>query len=243
MWWILNSPVFWIVIGIEIWLIIKLKNIIGLMGEFWVKQELKKLNDEYLIINNLMLETSDNKTHQIDHVIISKYGIFVIETKQINGYIIGNDYHNNWIVKVGKRTYYMNNPVHQNYGHIESLKEILKLSDECFVSIVCIPSRAKLKIKSDNVLRIYNLLNRINEYKEVVIENPKSIYESLLKLNITDISARKEHVKNIKKLKKEKSETFANKCPVCGSDLVTRNGKYSLFLGCSNFPRCKYIKR
>lgn len=87
------------------------------------------------------------------------------------------------------------------------------------------------------------LSSNVGEYKEVVIEDPKSIYESLLKLNIIDISARKEHVKNIKKLKKEKSETYANKCPICGGDLVTRNGKYGLFLGCSNFPRCKYIKK
>lgn len=32
-------------------------------------------------------------------------------------------------------------------------------------------------------------------------------------------------------------------CPECGGDLVKRNGKYGEFLGCSNFPDCRYIKK
>lgn len=38
------------------------------------------------MINDVMVKTKDNSTHQIDHVVISKYGIFAIETKQYNGY-------------------------------------------------------------------------------------------------------------------------------------------------------------
>ena len=62
------------------------KKFIGMAGEFWVKRELKKLSDEYLVINDIMIKTKDGITHQIDHVVISKHGIFVIETKQYNGY-------------------------------------------------------------------------------------------------------------------------------------------------------------
>lgn len=55
----------------------------GFMGEFWVKQELKKLpKDKYMVINDVMLKNNDN-THQIDHLIISQFGIFVIEIKII----------------------------------------------------------------------------------------------------------------------------------------------------------------
>lgn len=62
------------------------KKFIGMAGEFWVKRELKKLSKEYLIIDDVMVKTKNNYTHQIDHIVKSKYGIFVIETKQYNGY-------------------------------------------------------------------------------------------------------------------------------------------------------------
>ena len=53
-------------------------NIIGFMGEFWVKLELSKLpKDKYMLLNNIMLKM-DNSTVQIDHLVISKYGIFII---------------------------------------------------------------------------------------------------------------------------------------------------------------------
>lgn len=32
-------------------------------------------------------------------------------------------------------------------------------------------------------------------------------------------------------------------CPKCGGNLITRNGKYGEFIGCSNYPKCKYIKK
>lgn len=82
---------------IFLWLIVILipiiqKKVIGFFGEFWVKLELKKLKKDYKVLNNVIIRTIDNSTHQIDHIVVSKYSIFVIETKQINGYIKGNDY-------------------------------------------------------------------------------------------------------------------------------------------------------
>lgn len=65
-----------------------------------------------------MVKTSDNKTHQINHIIVSKYGIFVIETKQ---YIKGNNFDKSWLIKNGNKNFYVNNPLHQNYGHVKSL--------------------------------------------------------------------------------------------------------------------------
>ena len=33
------------------------------------------------------------------------------------------------------------------------------------------------------------------------------------------------------------------KCPKCGGQLIHRNGKYGIFIGCSNYPKCKYIRK
>ena len=32
-------------------------------------------------------------------------------------------------------------------------------------------------------------------------------------------------------------------CPICGSELVYKDGKNGQFIGCSNFPKCRYIKK
>ena len=40
----------------------------------------------------------------------------------------------------------------------------------------------------------------------------------------------------------EKSTPKKNTCPKCGAELVVRKGKYGDFLGCKNYPKCKYTK-
>ena len=32
-------------------------------------------------------------------------------------------------------------------------------------------------------------------------------------------------------------------CPHCGGKLRMRNGKYGSFIGCSNFPKCRYTQK
>lgn len=35
----------------------------------------------------------------------------------------------------------------------------------------------------------------------------------------------------------------SGECPKCGADLLVRKGPYSEFLGCSDYPRCKYTEK
>ena len=89
------TVVLWIIaiIGIIVVIIVKknMTQVVGFAGEYWVQKELNKLPGEYLFLSDVMLEI-DGKTTQIDHIVFSKYGIFVIETKQRNTYITGNEH-------------------------------------------------------------------------------------------------------------------------------------------------------
>lgn len=49
--------------------------------------------------------------------------------------------------------------------------------------------------------------------------------------------------KAFKEMEKKEAESTGEVCPECGSDLVIRNGKYGEFVACSNFPKCRYIKK
>lgn len=115
------------------------------------------------------------------------------------------------------------------------------MSEEKFISLVCIPSRAKVSVKSKNVIRIYNLLEKIYSYKEEVIENSSELYKIINNLNIIDKNERKNHVRNAKLIKNNKYEEFKDRCPRCGGELIKRNGKYGEFMGCSNFPKCRFV--
>ena len=232
---------------IFLWLIVILipiiqKKVIGFFGEFWVKLELKKLKKDYKVLNNVIIRTIDNSTHQIDHIVVSKYGIFVIETKQINGYIKGNDYDKNWTVKRGKNTYYINNPVHQNYGHIKALSEVLGINPDKFISIVCISSQAKVRVNSKFVVRNYKLVKYIKSYTNELLSNYIEVYNTLASRNIKGYTNSRMHVKSVKEIKKVTANDLINKCPLCGGELVNRQSKYGSFIGCSNYPRCKFKK-
>lgn len=38
-------------------------------------------------------------------------------------------------------------------------------------------------------------------------------------------------------------KTKGGVCPKCGGELIMRDGKYGSFIGCSNFPKCRYTQK
>lgn len=73
-----------------------------------------------------------------------------------------------------------------------------------------------------------------------MIKNVDEIVKTINKNNITDKNIKKEHIRNIKNNIIDKDN---NKCPKCGGQLIERTGKYGYFIGCSNYPKCKYTRK
>lgn len=108
----------------------------GKRGEKSVNETLDLLPKEYFSLNNIMLATKSGTT-QIDHVVVSKYGLFTIETKNYRGKIYGDDARDKWTqvivtnVTYAKKLYKtytyvtkneLYNPVKQSQGHAYVLK-------------------------------------------------------------------------------------------------------------------------
>lgn len=217
----------------------------GLMGEFWVKLELKKLpKNKYIVLNDIMIK-DQNGTHQIDHIILSNYGIFVIEMKNYYGLIKGKEQDNKWCQYLGKFKNRFMNPIHQNYGHIKALSNMLKIDGKHFISMICFSNQAKVIVNcKTTVTQLDYLINEIKKHNEIILDiNIEEIKNSILSNNITNKKIRKQHIKNIHSQLRIKEE-LANRmiCPKCGGELVKKNGKYGKFIGCSNFPKCKYTR-
>ena len=189
--------------------------------------------------------TINNKTCQIDHIVVSNFGIFVIETKNYYGLIKGNKYDNKWYQYLGRTRNSFLNPIHQNYGHIRALSNLLKLDEKYFISIICFSNQAKLKVNcKDEITHLDFLKSEILKFKDINFNYDINELANIINYNnITDRKARRKHIIDIHTKIKNDNELLNNMiCPKCGNQLVERNGKNGTFIGCSKFPKCKYTK-
>lgn len=218
----------------------------GFIGEKAVAVALSGLpEEEYRILNDVMLRTGHGTT-QIDHVVVSVYGIFVIETKNYKGWITGSEFGDYWTKNMYGKKYTFRNPLKQNYAHVKALEEKTELSEDKFIPIVAFSSDSDIKVKTNKpVVYIGQLKRVIKEYKEIKFQESEldMIVAKVQSENITEKEVRKEHVKQIKsRVSHEQSKVAAGICPRCGGQLVSRKGKNGAFIGCSNFPKCRYTK-
>jgi len=218
----------------------------GVIGEKTISVFLSRLDpSKYKVINDLMLKT-DGRTSQIDHVVVSNYGLFVIETKNYKGWILGDEHGEQWTQVIYKRKEKFYNPIRQNYGHIQALKQNLQEYQEInYIPIIVFSINAELKVKTNSkVIYSVNLLKTIREYmsESLTDQQKEEIYSKLTKLNVCEKEVRTQHVDGIHKKKAEVAQKLgSNRCPKCGGGLIMRKGKYGDFKGCSNYPKCRFV--
>lgn len=219
----------------------------GSVGELKVNARLSFLSDEYIIINDLMVKNSKGDTSQIDQIVLSEYGIFVIETKNYTGWIFGNEKYEYWTQVVYQKKREFRNPIKQNSGHIYALKNVLHdFPNVKYIPIIVFTGNATLKKIDSTIPVIYsNRLNStIKKYsveKCIPWEDVQKIKNILETANITDKGVRKQHVENIHKKVNDNEMKMKNLiCPKCNGKLKVINGRNGKFYGCSNYPNCKF---
>jgi restriction system protein len=198
----------------------------------------------YRRIDNVIINTP-NGTTQIDHVLVSVYGIFVIETKNIRGWIFGAADSDKWMQSIfGKKSQFQN-PVKQNYRHTKSLAEYLKLDHDLFKPIVFFIGDCQFKTDMPSNVLSSGLIPYIKGFKQALI-TPQQVAEieaALISLKQDKSLNRRTHLDSLRE--RHESTTI---CPRCGGALVQRVSKTGAFagkpfLGCSNYPKCKYLKK
>ena len=63
----------------------------------------------------------------------------------------------------------INNPLYQNYGHIKALSELLNMDTNDFINIVCFSGNVKVKVKSNNLVGIVQLIDKIKSQTGIII--------------------------------------------------------------------------
>ena len=235
----------------------------GKRGEMRVFSILSQLPDEYTTLNDLVFRTEKGTT-QIDHVVVSRYGVFAIETKNYRGEIYGDDSRQEWTqMIVTKVTYakkwwktytyvtknHFYNPVKQSLGHAFRIKELLSTFPHVkIVPIVAFAGDAILgNINSrHHVVYEKNLLDVIGGYRTIYLtdDDVQKVIGILVRNNIRELVNDRQHVKNIRATARKVNATInAGICPKCGGRLIECRGKYGTFYGCSNYPKCKFTTR
>lgn len=187
----------------------------GMVGENRINNLLNQLGKDKFVYHDLYIRKSDNTTTQIDHILLSKYGIFVIETKNYSGLILGNEKSKKWIQVLHKKKSFFLNPIWQNKGHIKALKEYLEIEDDVY-NIIVFSDAVTLKVDNTKeeafVIQNKQLLSTIKKFNEEKynLNELMDLKEKLTNLIITDKSIeksmRKEHIQYVKSKTKKLEE-------------------------------------
>ena len=149
----------------------------GLISELEVRSNL--LNEKYVIYNLIL---GENYKTQIDHILINSRGIFVIETKNYTGIIIGKEDDKNWMQIINDNKYFFLSPILQNEFHIKMIRNYI-FEDIPIYSIIAFSNKSSLKVKANkDVIHINELTETINQKPDVSVsdQKQKQIYTLLM---------------------------------------------------------------
>jgi hypothetical protein len=221
----------------------------GVLGEWQVNLLIKFFlnKNDYHLIKNVTLPTEDGTT-QIDHIIVSKYGIFVVETKNMKGWIFGSENQKQWTQQIFKHKSKFQNPLRQNYKHISTLESCLNAKNNSIFSVIIFIGDSTFKTKMpENVRFARGGIEYIKSKADIVFtaKEVASVIEQVENGRLErNYKTNHQHVNHVRKIIEEKPDNKV--CSKCGSDMVLRKatkGKNAgnEFWGCSSFPTCRYV--
>jgi hypothetical protein len=149
----------------------------GIIGEALVKlvSKIRLPADVYVPIHDVTLPSihaSSSDTTQIDHIFVSKYGIFVVETKNYKGWIFGSEKQAQWTQKLYKKSYRFQNPLRQNYKHQKALQALLDIPLDKIHSVIAFMGEATFKTPMPkNVTRGGGYVGYIKSFRDVVFSD------------------------------------------------------------------------
>lgn len=208
----------------------------------------------YHRLNNITLPTLDGTT-QIDHIIVSRFGIFVVETKHMKGWILGTERQAQWTQKFRHSAFRFQNPLRQNYRHVKALQSLLDVPPVHIHSLVVFVGKSRLKTSMPpNVTKGLGYIRYIRSFRTKVLSESQ-VQDVIEHIQNTRLApTRRTDRAHVKRLKKQRAKRARQQgrsgaqrlCPKCGKSMVLRTARRGVhtgqqFWGCSGFPQCTMI--
>lgn len=158
----------------------------------------------YVDMHNVTLPTADGGSTQIDHLIFSPYGLFVLETKNYQGWIFGTEKQREWTQQIFRKRSRFQNPLRQNYKHIKTLQSLLDIAPEHLHSVIAFVGDCEFKTEMPaHVTRGLGFVGHIQSFAEPVWspEQMQALLDKLEELRLQpDRATDRRHVAHVRQL-------------------------------------------
>ncbi|MGV0005443.1 MAG: NERD domain-containing protein [Candidatus Porifericomitaceae bacterium WSBS_2022_MAG_OTU9] len=204
----------------------------------------------YKRIHGVILQTPSGST-QIDHIFLSRFGIFVVESKNMKGIIHCDPEADEWHQELNKK-YPFRNPLKQNAYHIEHLAKLLNIEESELISIVVFTGTATLRGNiPDNVEQGRSFIGHIESFRKRIYTDTQvdKFVKKIKQARIPKRLARRQQPQPVRQPdkampKKAKQTEQTPACPKCKQPMVKRQAtkgkrKGKELWGCSTYPKCK----
>lgn len=202
------------------------------------------LGADYHDFDDVLLKLPNGESTQIDHIVISIYGVFVVETKNKSGWIFAQERERQWTQTFpnGKK-YRFQNPLHQNYKHCQAIADLLAIPREKIHSAVVFIGDAEFKTDIPN--QVYcgkSAYAALYEQKKEILFEEKEIPSLIARLQHARLENNADNLQqHIEQLHR------TPRCPKCGAKMLERTAKKGEFAGqhfygCSRFPHYRHTQ-
>ncbi len=158
----------------------------------------------YVDMHNVTLPTADGGSTQIDHLIFSPYGLFVLETKNYQGWIFGTEKQREWTQQIFRKRSRFQNPLRQNYKHVKTLQSLLDIAPEHLHSLIAFVGDCEFKTEMPaHVTRGLGFVGHIQSFAEPVWspEQMQALLDKLEELRLQpDRATDRRHVAHVRQL-------------------------------------------
>jgi hypothetical protein len=146
----------------------------GLLGEHTVRRLIARRLDSsiYRAFSDVTIRAEDGASTQIDHIYVSPFGILVIETKNMKGWIFGGANRAEWKQVIHRSNFNFQNPLRQNHRHIKALESLLGLPFGVFKSVIVFTGNCSFKTEMpDEVCTCSDLIEYIRSIDEPILSD------------------------------------------------------------------------
>ncbi|GAE25578.1 hypothetical protein JCM9140_1579 [Halalkalibacter wakoensis JCM 9140] len=186
----------------------------GNYGEYLTYLKLQKVDGYKRIMTNLYIPGKDGKTTEVDLLMITETGLYVVESKNYSGWIFGSEKSRYWMQMFpNKQKHQFFNPIWQNSAHINAIKGVLDMQEaHLFKSYIIFSERCTLK-KIDVVSPDVKVMKRNDLTRTLTDEMSRSekrwssfqvdsIFSKLFTYSRVDDTVKKLHIEQVREKRK-----------------------------------------
>lgn len=178
----------------------------GARGEYKTSLVLEKADFEKKLLFNCYIPTEKGDKTEVDIIVVSVKGVYVIENKNYSGWIFGDEKSKKWCEMMGKKKYFFFNPIMQNKGHITNMENLLQIGKDKYTSVITFNQNANLKkinvtSEKTHVIGYFELGKFVQKQKDMQScldsEKIEQIYNALLPGTQLTYEEKQQHIERI----------------------------------------------